>query len=115
MSAMTTGSSEVPGLSYTTEFLSTAEEAEILVYLRGCTAWEEIRFRGQIARRMSLSFGHAYQAIGRRLATAPPFPDFLRRLADRAASLAGEAPGHFSQAIVARYPAGAGIGWHRDA
>jgi alkylated DNA repair dioxygenase AlkB len=34
---------------------------------------------------------------------------------EQAAALAGLAPNTLEQVLVARYPPGAGIGWHRDA
>jgi DNA oxidative demethylase len=36
-------------------------------------------------------------------------------LRERCEELAGAEPGSLVQALVSRYPAGAGIGWHRDA
>jgi alkylated DNA repair dioxygenase AlkB len=42
-------------------------------------------------------------------------PDFLAPLRERAAALANLPPGTLEQVLVARHPAGAGIGWHRDA
>ena len=42
-------------------------------------------------------------------------PDFLLPVREKAAALAGEAPQSFTEALVMEYPAGAVIGWHRDA
>jgi alkylated DNA repair dioxygenase AlkB len=71
-------------------------------------------FRGRRLRRAYAQFGFRYGPTGRRLEPAEPFPSFLGRLAERARpfSLPDEP---VNQCIVARYEAGAGIGWHTDA
>jgi alkylated DNA repair protein (DNA oxidative demethylase) len=42
-------------------------------------------------------------------------PEWLLPLREKAAALAGREPGELREVLVQRYPAGATIGWHRDA
>ena len=71
--------------------------------------------RGQVARRTVIHFGWDYDFDGWKIhPTTPPSPR-LRALADRAAVMAGAPPEVIEQFLVARYPPGATIGWHRDA
>jgi alkylated DNA repair dioxygenase AlkB len=46
---------------------------------------------------------------------ADPLPEPLAGIRDACAALMGRAPEDLVQILVSRYPAGAGIGWHRDA
>lgn len=78
-------------------------------------AFHEVRMRGQVARRTVIHFGWDYDYDGWKIhRTTPPSPR-LRELADRCAAFAGIAPESLEQFLVARYPPGATIGWHRDA
>ena len=72
--------------------------------------------RGQVAKRTVRHFGLDYDYESWDLVPAEPFPPPLRRLRDRCATLAeGLERDRLAQALVSRYPPGAGIGWHRDA
>ena len=103
-----------PGLVYHPDFLSEADEralvAEIETY-----PFHEVRMRGQVARRTVIHFGWDYDYDGWKIhPTTPPSP-LLANLRDRCAEVAGVAPESLEQFLVARYPPGATIGWHRDA
>lgn len=77
--------------------------------------FHEVRMRGQVARRTVIHFGWDYDYDGWKIhPTTPPSPR-LRALADRCAEAAGVEPERLEQFLVARYPPGATIGWHRDA
>jgi DNA oxidative demethylase len=60
-------------------------------------------------------FGAARVAGAYDVAPAAPIPIDLEWLRERCAGLMGREPGELAQLLVSRYPAGAGIGWHRDA
>ena len=103
-----------PGLVYHPDFLSADDEralvAEIETY-----PFHEVRMRGQVARRTVIHFGWDYDYDGWKIhPTTPPSP-LLAGLRDRCAEVAGVAPESLEQFLVARYPPGATIGWHRDA
>ena len=102
------------GLLYRPDFVSAGEERALLDLVER-TEFQEVRMRGQAARRTVAHFGYDYDYEAWRLAPAPPIPPELAWLRDRCAELAGLEPGTLAQALVSRYPAGAGIGWHRDA
>ncbi|HET7435518.1 MAG TPA: alpha-ketoglutarate-dependent dioxygenase AlkB [Thermoanaerobaculia bacterium] len=103
-----------PGLTYVPSFLTTEEEREIVASVE-TLPFHEVVMRGQTARRTVIHFGWDYDYEGWKIHPTTPPPSFLRALADRAAALAGIAPEALEQFLVARYPPGATIGWHRDA
>ena len=103
-----------PGLLYRPGFLTPNDEralvAEIETY-----PFHEVRMRGQAARRTVIHFGWDYDYEGWKVhPTTPPSP-LLAGLRDRCAAAAEIAPESLEQFLVARYPPGATIGWHRDA
>jgi DNA oxidative demethylase len=102
-----------PGLSYRADFISTAEEAALLNHIRALP-FTPFAFQGWFGKRETVSFGWRYDFNDSRVHEAPPIPDFLLPLRERAAAFATEAPEIFEQALVIQYGAGAGIGWHRD-
>ncbi|HEY5678235.1 MAG TPA: alpha-ketoglutarate-dependent dioxygenase AlkB, partial [Myxococcales bacterium] len=101
------------GFVYRSEFVSREEEADIVARLRPLP-FAPFQFHGFEGRRRVCSFGWRYDFNEGGLKPAEPFPDWLRRLAERAAAFAGVAPEAFAHALVTEYAPGAGIGWHRD-
>jgi DNA oxidative demethylase len=67
---------------------------------------------GRYGRRTRRTF-YSFETF--RIVPGPPIPDFLEPLRNRCAELAAVEPGDLGEALVTEYPAGAGIGWHRDA
>jgi alkylated DNA repair protein (DNA oxidative demethylase) len=123
--AMVSPAAAPPGLLYVPELITPHEERTVVVWLAASLAWQEVRFRGQLARRRVLSFGARYVTQGRRIEPAPPLPPELCALRDRmvdaasarlgpALALAGRSPADFTRCTVLRYAPGAGIGWHTD-
>jgi alkylated DNA repair dioxygenase AlkB len=102
------------GLVYRDDFLSVEEERR-LVELFGDLPFEAVTMRGQTARRTVRHFGLRYDYEGRALVPADPVPVDMLWLRDRSASLMERDPEDVVEGLVSRYPAGAGIGWHRDA
>jgi alkylated DNA repair dioxygenase AlkB len=70
---------------------------------------------GVVAKRQVTQFGFHYSFETFRLSPAPPIPPELLPIRTRAAEVAAIDAGQFTEALVTFYPAGAGIGWHRDA
>jgi alkylated DNA repair dioxygenase AlkB len=60
-------------------------------------------------------FGLDYEYETGALVPAEPLPASVEWLRERCAALMEREPGDLVQVLVSRYPAGAGIGWHRDA
>jgi alkylated DNA repair dioxygenase AlkB len=74
-----------------------------------------VRLHGVAARRTVVHYGWEYGYESRQVAPGPTLPPFREPLRARAAAVAGLDAGALEQVLVARYPPGAGIGWHRDA
>jgi DNA oxidative demethylase len=103
-----------PGFRYVPDFVSADEERALLGELDGL-AYREVRMHGVAARRTVIHYGWDYGYDTWAVTPAAPVPDFLTPLRQRAAGLVELPADALEQVLVARYPAGAGIGWHRDA
>ena len=103
-----------PGFVYRPDAVTIDEEAALVSGLRGLT-FNEIRMRGQVARRRTVHFGWLYGYETWRIEPGPPIPDFMLPLRGRCAALASGDAEQFVEVLVTEYPPGAGIGWHRDA
>lgn len=107
--------SEPPqGLRYVPDFLTAEEEARLLPLLDAVQT-EEIRMRGQVARRTTAHFGWVYGYEAWSLTPGPALPAFLEPVRARAAALVGLPPEALEETLLSRYPPGASIGWHKDA
>ena len=102
------------GFVYRSEFISPAEEEELVAAIQQL-AFEEIRMHGVIAKRRTVQFGQRYGFETFKLTEAPPIPEFLLPLRNRAAEFVGCGAEQFKEALVTEYRPGAQIGWHRDA
>src|SRR3954447_12041687 len=102
------------GLIYVEEFVTPAEERDVLAQLERLD-YRTVTMRGQTARRTVRMFGLDYDYRERSLVPADPLPAELEWLRERAAALIERAPEDLVQILISRYPPGAGIGWHRDA
>ena len=103
------------GLVYEPELLSPDEERALLDQLERLE-FHEIRMHGVVAKRTARHFGLDYDYERRGvIEEADPLPGWLVPVRERAAGLAGVAPGELVEILVQRYPEGAQIGWHRDA
>src|SRR5687768_11157538 len=113
-SRATTRAEPPPGLTYQPDFLTADDQGELLAEIEAYP-FHEVRMRGQVARRTVIHFGWDYDYEGWKVhPTTPPSPR-LATLRDRCATMAGVPPESLEQFLVARYPLGATIGWHRDA
>lgn len=101
------------GLVYRPDFISPAEEAELVGRLEPL-AFAPFQFHGFEGNRRVVSFGARYDYNEGGLKQAAPLPDWLRPLAARAAAFAGVTPDAIAHALLTEYSPGAGIGWHRD-
>lgn len=101
------------GLVYTPGFLAQDEEAALLEHIAQLPLGEA-KYRQFVARRRTMHFGFGYDFTSNRLQEAPPLPEFLLPLREKAAALAGLPAREFVQGLVTEYRVGAPIGWHRD-
>jgi alkylated DNA repair protein (DNA oxidative demethylase) len=113
-----------PGFLYVPRLITAAEESALLAWFAG-SAWNEITFRGQTARRRAMSFGARYLTQGRRLTPAPALPPELAVYRDRMVgaacaglgrelALVGQTQADFALCTALHYPPDAAIGWHTD-
>jgi alkylated DNA repair protein (DNA oxidative demethylase) len=101
------------GLVHREDFISEAEEGMLLADIAALD-FKPFAFQGWLGNRQTVSFGYRYDFNESRVHEAPPIPDFLLAVRERAAGFARLAPAELAQALVIRYDPGAGIGWHRD-
>jgi alkylated DNA repair dioxygenase AlkB len=103
----------VPGLQHAAGFLSTGEEAALLQWI-ATLPFEAAVYKAYTARRRIVSYGGRYDYDEQRLKPAPPLPHALLPLRQRLAAWAGLHAEAYTHALVAEYPPGTPLGWHRD-
>jgi alkylated DNA repair protein (DNA oxidative demethylase) len=103
-----------PGFRYQPDFLSADEEARLIAEVEQLP-FHEVRMHGVVARRTVIHFGWDYDYSGWKIHRTDPPPPWLAQLRDAASRAADVEAETLEQFLVARYPAGASIGWHRDA
>lgn len=105
--------SVVPGLALVEDAVHAADEAELAARLDG-TPLAPFQFGQWEGKRLTASYGSAYDFARGQVAEAPPMPDWLVALRALLGPLVGVPAEDFVQALLIRYDPGAGIGWHRD-
>ena len=103
----------IAGLAYREEAIAAAEEEALVEHLVAADL-SPFRFHGWLGNRKTQSFGWRYDFDDSSFTPGDPIPGWLLPLRDRAASVAGLPAEDFVHVLLARYDAGAGIGWHRD-
>lgn len=103
------------GFTYRAEFITPDEERELVKGIEQLP-FHEVRMHGVAAKRTVIHFGFDYDYSGWKIHPTDPPPAFLEPLVERCAAQAGiDERAQLEQFLIARYPAGAAIGWHRDA
>ena len=103
----------VPGMVFADEFVSAAEEADLIAHIDGVDL-SPFKFQQWTGKRLTRSFGWSYDFENGRLAPTEALPGWLEPVKARAARFAGLDPDDLVQALLIRYDLGAGIGWHKD-
>lgn len=101
------------GMQYRLDFISVAEEAQLIEVIRALPL-TEAKYHQYTARRRTISFGASYDFSHHRATPAPELPQSLHWLRDTAAQWAELAPQEIVQALIAEYQIGTPLGWHRD-
>lgn len=101
------------GLVYVDEFITPAEEKELLTAIEALPL-QEARYKGYTAKRRIASFGSQYAFDRNERLPAPPLPPFLVSLRGKAADWLAIPAQAFAHALVTEYHAGTPLGWHRD-
>lgn len=107
------GAPVLPGLALAGDFVTEVEERALIAAIDAVDLLP-YRFQGWTGKRLTASFGRTYDYDALCLRQGDPIPDWLVPFRDRAADFIGLAPDALVQALLIRYDAGAGIGWHRD-
>ena len=102
------------GLVHHPDLLDDAQENALVAAVERYD-FQQVVMHGQPARRTVRHFGFGYDYDSARAAPGDPLPPELVDLRERCAVLAGVPAQGLAEALVTRYPPGAGIGWHRDA
>ena len=101
------------GLLFEPEILTAVEEAAFLQVIKPLP-YGKFRMHGVDAKRNVVRFGIHYLAGSSEMKPTSEFPPSLEPLRERVATVAGIPVHALSESLVTEYPAGAGIGWHRD-
>ncbi len=107
------GAVPIPGLKLAEEFVTAAEERELIGHIDEVEL-TPFQFRGHQGKRLTHSFGWRYDFKGQSFRETEQIPGWLQPLRERAAEFAGLAPELLIHALLIRYDPGAGIGWHKD-
>ena len=107
------GATALPGLSSAEAIVSPAEEATLIAHIDDANL-SPFKFQQWTGKRLTRSFGWNYDFETGRFAPTDPIPAWLEAVRARAAQFAGLEAADLVQALIIRYDAGAGIGWHKD-
>jgi alkylated DNA repair dioxygenase AlkB len=108
------GPADLPeGFLYRPEFISVAEEADLLRHFARLD-FQAFDFHGYTAKRRIVEYGFEYDFTSRQAQAARPLPHFLDLFRNRAAEWAGIHPGEIIESVITEYSPGSPIGWHRD-
>lgn len=101
------------GWEYAPDFISAAEEAQLLQVF-ATLPFQAAQYKEWQAQRRIVSYGGRYDFSRNELDPAPPIPDFLVSLRARAAAWADLPATRLTHASISEYPIAAALGWHRD-
>jgi alkylated DNA repair dioxygenase AlkB len=101
------------GWRYEAGFLSAAEEDSLLGAIASLPL-QQAEYKQFVARRRVVSYGGRYDFAAQHLREAPPIPEWLYPLRDRAAVWAGLKGDRIAHALISEYAPGTPLGWHRD-
>src|SRR4051812_24484606 len=92
------------GLVYRPDFITEAEEKQLLGYITRLN-FGQVVIRDQPSRRLVRNFGRGYNFMTRQVTTGKyPIPDWLLWLVQRSEQFADMAPGSIIEALVTKYP-----------
>lgn len=101
------------GFELLNDFIDTNTERRLLAQLQSL-ALAPARYKSYSARRLVASFGGEFDYDNNVLRPGAPLPPFLATLRERAGAWLGVPADAFVHALVAQYPPGTPLGWHRD-
>jgi len=102
------------GLELSLDVIDETLERETAAAIQACSL-EPMIIHDNPSRRRVAHFGVSYTAATRSTGAAPPIPEVFLYVVRKAARALGAEEVGFEEVLVTDYPAGAGIGSHRDA
>jgi alkylated DNA repair dioxygenase AlkB len=102
------------GFAYLKNFISAAEEDELLRIIREIPV-HPFHFQGYEAKRKVASFGYDWSFETQSLRKGKDIPVAFQWLIERIASFLNRKTEDFAELLLTEYPPGAVINWHRDA
>jgi alkylated DNA repair dioxygenase AlkB len=101
------------GLEYWPEFISQAEEQDLIAHISELEL-KPFQFGLYQGKRRVVSFGRSYDFCRQLLKAASPFPSWIDTFISRIESPPQAEEGRIAQVLITEYQPGAAIGWHRD-
>ena len=101
------------GFRYRPDLIDEGEERALAAAI-GRLPFRAFEFHGFEGKRRVVSFGWRYDFNEVKLSEAPPIPEFLLPVREKAAHFAGFDARTLEHLLVTEYEAGASIGWHKD-
>ena len=106
---------EMPaGLRYIPDLITVDEEEAAMAAIEA-EPLHPMEMHGVSSKRLVEHYGFNYDYAGWTVEKGKQIPPFLTSLRETAASAAEVSPASLEEALITKYPQGAGIGWHRDA
>ena len=102
------------GFSYYDDFLSEAEENELLAEIPEIEL-HNLSYHGYKANRKVRSFGYDYNFETNKLTKGAPIPSGFEFLIQKITQHIGIRENEVAELLVTEYPVGSVINWHRDA
>jgi alkylated DNA repair dioxygenase AlkB len=102
------------GFSYLPEFVTPAQEQELLKEISRMDLHTFI-FQGYEAKRRVASFGYDYSFDKRTLSKTSEIPRAFQWVIEKVAQKTGIEQQNFAELLITEYPIGSVINWHRDA
>lgn len=102
------------GFSYTPDFVSVEEEAELLKLISQFEL-HAFQFHGYEGKRKVVSFGYDWSFEKRTLSKGKEIPKEFGWLIQRTAHYLNINESDFAELLITEYPVGSVINWHRDA
>jgi DNA oxidative demethylase len=103
-----------PGFELRRNFIDEDAERALVAEIKRLE-FSRVEMRGGVAKRRTVHYGWTYAYEARSSQPGVAIPGFLLPLRAQAAEWAGIEADALAEALITEYPAGAGIGWHRDA
>lgn len=103
-----------PGFTYTPQFLTPAEEQQLLDEI-GRIELHAFNFHGYEAKRKVASFGYDYSFDQRSISRGKQIPAVFDALVKKVAAEGFLKKENFEELLVTEYPVASVINWHRDA